>query len=307
MMEDQYFLKVAAIGNYPKLAITPLEFQDVAEARKVLTAALSIEEKYDLTLSNYIDLEKQLLSLTAELMIKFNFNYDNLYNIRSLLNRKMANFILSGKIYTEQIVSTAAYCASDCSEAKAELKKFRSRKYDENLDYKIMEALRNYIAHYGMVLHTLSLPSHWTKDFNGNAKELEFNIDLYAEKKMLIADSEFKKEIIHELPEKFDLKKGARSYIGCISEIQATVRKVTEARINAARSTIEGHLHQYALLNDGDSFAVGAYSPTEKKPVMLTLEWDNVRINLAKNNTSVSNMFKRYATNALTTGATVKT
>lgn len=210
-MTDQYFLKVAALGPHPKLKITQVEFQNIAEARKVLTSALSIEEKYDLTLSNYIDLEKQLLSLTAELMVKFNFDYDNIYNIRASLNQKLANFILSGKIYTEQIVSTAAFCASDCSEAKAELKKFRSTKYDNNLDYKIMEALRNYIAHHGMVLHTVSLPSHWTQDEKGDAKELEFNIDLFAEKKLLIADREFKKEIIHELPEKFDLKKGARS------------------------------------------------------------------------------------------------
>lgn len=298
-MITQYFLKVAALGPHPKLGITQQEFEKITEARKVLTGALSIEEKYDLTLSNYIDLEKELLSLTAELMIKFNFDYDNLYNIRSLLNRKVANFILSGKIYTEQIVSTAAFCASDCSEAKAELKKFRSKKYDTNLDYKIMEALRNYIAHYGMVLHTLRLPSHWTKDSDGNKKELEFNIDLFSEKKLLIADSEFKKEIIHELPEKFDLKKGARSYIGCISEIQATVRKITETRINSARLTIEDYLNQYSLINNGDSFAVGAYSPNEKKPIMLSLEWDNVRINLAKTNTSISNMFKRYATNSL--------
>ncbi|MEX5493166.1 hypothetical protein ABFV51_08170 [Pseudomonas asgharzadehiana] len=300
-MTDQYFLKVAALGPHPKLEITQLEFQNIAEARKVLTGALSIEEKYDLTLSNYIDLEKELLSLTAELMIKFNFDYDNLYNIRALLNRKIANFILSGKIYTEQIISTAAFCASDCSEAKTELKKFRSKKYDTNLDYKIMEALRNYIAHYGMVLHTLSLPSHWTKDSNGNAKELEFNIDLFSEKKLLIADSEFKKEIIHELPEKFDLKKGARSYIGCISEIQATVRKITETRINSARLTIEDYLIQYSLINNGDSFAVGAYSPNEKKPIILSLEWDNVRINLAKTNISIPNMFRRYATNSLST------
>ncbi|NWC94683.1 MULTISPECIES: hypothetical protein [unclassified Pseudomonas] len=300
-MTDQYFLKVAALGRYPKLKITQLEFQNIAEAREVLTGALSIEEKYDLTLSNYIDLEKQLLSLTAELMVKFNFDYDNLYNIRALLNQKIANFILSGKIYTEQIVSTAAFCASDCSEAKAELKKFRSKKYDDNLDYKIMEALRNYIAHHGMVLHTVSLPSHWTQDDNGNAKELEFNIDLFAEKRFLIADREFKKEIIHELPERFDLKKGARSYIGCISEIQKTVRRITEARINSARLTIEEYLNQYSLINDGDSFAVGAYSPNDKKPIMLTLEWDNVRINLAKTNIPISNMYKRYATNSLST------
>lgn len=298
-MTDQYFLKVAAIGSYPKLEITEEEFQNIAEARKVLSSALSIEEKYDLTLSNYIDLEKELLSLTAELMIKFNFDYDNLNKIRAALNRKIANFILTGKIYTEQIVSTAALCANDCSQAKTELKKFRSDKYDNNLDYKIMEALRNYIAHYGMVLHTVSLPSYWTKDSNGEAKELEFNINLFSEKKLLIADPEFKKEIIHLLPEKFDLKKGARSYIGCISEIQENVRRITDSRINSARLTIEEYLSQYGLVNNGVSFAVGAYSPKDKKPIMLSLEWDNVRINLAKINISISNMSKRYATNSI--------
>ncbi|MGF6318128.1 hypothetical protein [Pseudomonas frederiksbergensis] len=301
--EPQYFLRIAALGKYPTLPITKQAYEEIEEARRTLFVALNIEEKYDLALSNFIDLEKELLALTAESMVRADFGYDRFYQIRSTLNRKLSNFIVSGKMYTEQIANDAAKCSTNKEETRQTITALKSNQYDQKLDYRTMETLRNHIAHSGMTVHTVRLPNHWTTNEN-ETQELEFNIDIFAAKKILAENNGFKRSVLNELPELFDLKKAARSYIASISTIQEETRRITSENINNSRKTIEQHIEAYGLANNGETFALGAYfkplnSDKKSKPVMLMLEWDDVRVSLTKKNDSITNMHKRYATNTI--------
>lgn len=302
--EPQYFLRIAALGKYPTLPITKQAYEKIEEARQTLSIALNIEEKYDLALSNFIELEKELLALTAESMVRADFGYDRFYQIRSTLNRKLSNFIVSGKMYTEQIASDAAKCSSNKEETLQTITALKSNQYDQKLDYRTMEALRNHIAHSGLTVHTVRLPNHWTTNEKNEAQELEFNIDIFAAKKILAENTGFKRSVLNELPELFDLKKAARSYIASISTIQEETRRITSGNINNSRKTIEQHIETYGFANNGETFALGAYfkppnSDKKLKPVMLMLDWDDVRVSLTKKNDSITNMHKRYATNTI--------
>ncbi len=299
----EYFLKIAALGKFPTVEINKNDYTNIAHARETLTAALNIEESYDLALGNFLDLEKELLMLTVEKVVDHRFDYHRAYDLNSSLNRRIVNFILSGKNYTELIASKASKCARDEAEIESALKKLTNKHYDENLDYRLMEALRNHVSHSGVAVHLVDNPDRWTVDENKQAQHLVFNIGIYALKARLAENSGFKKSVLNELPEKIDLKKAARSYMGAISNIQDEARKLVKTTINAARATITGHLEKYAALNDGNSFAVGAYSSTlheaGAKPIMLLLEWDDVRIELERKNQSISNVEKRYVSSAI--------
>jgi len=54
----EYFLKIAALGQFPIVEINKNDYTNIAHARETLTAALNIEESYDLALGNFLDLEK---------------------------------------------------------------------------------------------------------------------------------------------------------------------------------------------------------------------------------------------------------
>jgi len=302
--EKFYFLKINAIGNYPKLSISLEDYNSIIRAQLILSAALSIEEKYDLTLSNFLDLEKELLVLTVDRMARVELGYENFYQIRSVLNRKLSNFILSGKMYTEQIASDAVECLEDGKGVQQIISELRSEQYDSSIEYRTMEALRNHLAHSGMVVHKVSLPSHWTPHESKKLRRLEFNIDIFAEKKILAENSRFKRKVLAELPEYFDLKKGARSYMASISVLQDATRKFSEEDISRSRAVIEHFINLYSNFNQGESFALGAFcessNPTEKaKPITLMLDWDDVRRTLKEKNDSITNMHIRYATNSI--------
>lgn len=298
-----YFLKIAAIGKYPELEISENEFKEIISARRTLTAALSIEENYDLALGNFLDLEKELLMLTVEKIADHRFDYSRAYTVTTSLNRRMVNFVISGKNYTELISSKASKCASNSQEVGLEVTRLTNIHYQNNPDYRLMEALRNHVSHSGVAVHSVNNPDKWLLDENNKATSLVFNLSIYALKERLAENTKFKAAVLNELEEKTDLKKAARSYIGAISSIQEEVRKLTKETVSNARSTIERYLARYAEVNDGKFFPLGCYSAAafkqKVKPTMLFLDWDDVRIGLVEKNQSISNMEKRYVSSEI--------
>ncbi|MCF5656183.1 hypothetical protein [Pseudomonas poae] len=302
-MQGKYFLSTSSHELSPKLEISEFEYNKIVNARKTLSAALNIEETYDLVLGNFLDLEKEMLLLTLDKIFDHRFDYKKAYDVLSSINRKFTNFVLSAKNYTELIDSMTSKSANNKEGIKATVKAIRAKHYTENSDYRFMEALRNHLSHFGGAVHLILNPDKWLTDEKNQAKNLVFNMCVYALKERLAENEKFKKTVYDELPEKVDLKKAARSYVGAISNIHEQVRNITKTATTEARLTIETHLESYKKMTDGDSFIVGAYSDTayqtDEAPTLLLLEWDDVRLELLKRNQSVSNMEKRHITSAI--------
>ncbi len=298
-----YFLKVAALGQFPIVEITEDEYEKIANARQTLSAALNMEESYDLAIGNFLDLEKELLLLTVEKVVDHRFDYQRAYELTSTLNRRTVNFILSGKNYTELIASKASKCFGGDQQIEETVKLLTNKEYDASLDYRLMEALRNHVSHSGVAIHKVTNPDRWILDEHKQAQSLVFNIGIHALKSRLAENSKFKKAILDELPNDIDLKKAVRSYMGAISSIHEEVRKLTKPTIEQARATVEFYLAKYADQNNGKASSVGAYSSelhaSGQKPIMLLLEWDDVRIELEKKNHSITNIGKRYVSSSL--------
>ncbi|WP_122665136.1 hypothetical protein [Pseudomonas viridiflava] len=303
-IEAKYFLGTITLDNHKKLELTPSEYISIQLARRILGIALNIEEKYDLALCNYLEFEKEQLILTLDnLANSVHFDYHHSYKILSTLNRRLVNFLSTAKQYTERVAGLASKCSTNESETENTISTLLSKHYDDTLDYRAMEALRNHVNHYGLAVHTISTPSKWTLTEQKKADQLVFNLEIYAEKTALAENSKFKRNILDELPDRYDLKKGARAYIGAISHVHEEVRRLIGDSADTARKTIEAYLKSYANLNDGDSFAVGAFIVKNGEEIVphtvINLSWDDVRIELQKKNISVSNMINRHISSSI--------
>ena len=303
-----YFLKIAALGKFPVVPLSEIDYYAIKNSRLVLNAALAIEEKYDLVISNFLDLEKELLSIAVEHSVRGDLDYTHIYSIRSSLNRRLVNLLTSGRMYLEQVGSDAADCVEDKAEIKREITDLKSNQYDSCLDYRGMEALRNHVQHSGTAVHSISLPSSRNKPEAGGFSRVEFNVDMFAIKSALSENTKFKSSVLEEMPEEFDLKKAARSYVGAISMIQKNVRAFINPRVTSSRLVLEGHISVYKEVNLGSALALGAYEgdlekiETVSRPVMVMLDWDDVRVSLSEKNGSLYNMVERYTTSKITRG-----
>lgn len=159
----QYFLGTITLEDHKKLEINQSEYISLQLARKILGIALNIEEKYDLALCNYLEFEKEQLSLTLDNLVNsIHYDYHHSYRVLSTLNRRLVNFLSTAKQYTERVASLASKCSDNESETENTISALLSKHYDGTLDYRAMEALRNHVNHFGLAVHTISTPSKWT-------------------------------------------------------------------------------------------------------------------------------------------------
>lgn len=67
-MPIEYYIEPLSISEPSSTRITAFEFERIKDARRSLTAALSLEETYEILLSNYRDLEMESLAAATTAM-----------------------------------------------------------------------------------------------------------------------------------------------------------------------------------------------------------------------------------------------
>lgn len=295
-MGARYRLGDYPLGGAKTLPLTECEYQSLLSAKEILAAGFSIEETFDLLSSNYLELEKEALSLTTNLMLRSNFDHDVAFRIRSKMNRRTVNLLSSIRTYLDQLKTNTHTCLADSSDPTDKTKELRRNEYDTNVDYRFGEALRNYAQHNGLAVHDVNFPQKWLHQSEEvNDIKLEYNLKIFSRKLLLQADKKFKASVLAELPDQVELRYCIRSYMGSINRIHSGIRKITDQHVNAARNLIKvtmGDFIQKTGYTNSNIFAFELDSDTP--PLLLSLEWDNLRANLRKRNETPDNLSKRY-------------
>ncbi|OCH17776.1 MULTISPECIES: hypothetical protein [unclassified Aliivibrio] len=292
-----FFVKQMILGQTVALKIDEPKFEKLKLSREVLLSAKAIEEKYDLLVSNFLELEKEILSQLAQHMIFSQHSYQQSYELQSILNRRVVNLLTSTKLYYDQIEKHVRTCMKGQCKFGKEAKSYFSSEYDAHFEYRFMEALRNHVQHYGLAVHSLSLPSKWVGE--SEQKQLINQLKIYATKNEISQNKDFKKVVFHEMPEKVELIKAIRIYVGCFSHVHKQIRDLIQTNVSSSRTDIEAIINCYKEANAGDAIGIYAYIVEVDKPTAkpieqfsLLLDWDNVRLNLREKNHSFPNISK---------------
>lgn len=296
----RYLLRIDALDRFPEIDITEEQYLEYENARKILNNALRIEETYEILLSSFADLEKEMLNATLSHMMSFSPDYDDFFQLQLSLNIRLVNVLTAARLYLDQLPQYICNCLPLDSTVKDSIKKLRSDEYDAWFEYRFMEALRNYVQHKGIPVHWTSLPSKWTSEDEN--REMEFSVHMGSAQSVL-QDSDFKKSVLAEMPEKVDLKAATRSYIECLSRIHCAARKMIADCSNTARALMEKAHKQYAEVYKEQYVGLSACAwsgegscVSQVSSVPLLLNWDDIRLRLIKKNKEMVNLRKRYVT-----------
>jgi hypothetical protein len=295
-----YFLKVLVLAPTPEVKINKTTYQLCKVSMDILQHALSIEEKYELLISNYSDFENELLGITNKLLIRPPLNYSDFFDDRVLLNRKLVNLLTSARLYVDQMTQHVEACVPNMENVQLTTKSFFASEYDTNLSYSFMEALRNYVQHRGLPVHYVTMTTSRVEE-NGESL-LEFRVDLRAVKSQLKKDKTFKKKILNQIDDEVDLRKTTRQYIQSLSVIQSKIRVLTKESISNARSHIQNMQDEYKKVCSESVLGLNAcYSIsneiTDKVP--LISEWDDIRIKLETRNGALIGLSRSYISNKI--------
>ena len=297
-MNNKHIFRIGVLG-FPSLEIEQAQFEQLKSSRPVLSHALAIEEKYEIIISNFLELEREATNISISEMVRNHIEYKDFFAVRLALNIRLVNLLATVRLYTDQLSSHICVCFPSDENVKTEVKNLFSSEYDKSFEYRFMEALRNHVQHSGIPVHEVFMGGgKWTDPVDGL---LEYSLCFYAQKKELLLDEGFKKQVLNEMPDKVNLRSATRIYIEAISRIHKQARDKIKTDVDSARLCLDRAIQDYMVVYEKEPVGLYAYEyHGEEKidEVLVLTKWDDVRKELVKRNWELVNLSKRYVSSS---------
>ena len=300
----RYLLRLPFLGETPEVEIDEANYWALIEAKKVLFNCFSIEKKYEILLSNYLEFEQQILHVTASQMIRsfppstYEARQTIELDIRLMIDLRLVNLLTSARLYLDHLTGHLKECLPQQFDVICLVKSLRTVEYNCRPEYRFMEALRNHVQHRGLAVHFVKLISSWTDTSEEGL--LEYSLGILSLKSELELDEKFKKQVLNEIPNEVDLKLTTRSYIESLSNIHTEIRKQIASSVNQSRRVIDDAFRHFPKEDDQEVNLLQVLQVDGKEIVKsdsLFLENDDIRKKLEGRNAKLSNLHLRFATN----------
>lgn len=210
--------------------ISKREFETAHEACIGLQKCMAIEEKYDMVVENFIELETSFLSLAIKETVTSEIDSQAFQEVRVLVDRRVLNFLSSGRLYINQMKNDVPKLLANSPEAKNRLADIIESVRASSSGFRIMNELRNYVQHRGLSAHNVSFEHSWLND--RKKLRLRFSASILIEH--LREDQRFNKDVLEELTmkgEKVELLPILREYMEALSLIQHDVRQYISSKV----------------------------------------------------------------------------
>lgn len=159
----KYQLTLAILDPHQELEIDKECFDSLKRARHTLIEALALEEKYEILISNYLELEQQIVRQAVVAQVRTQSDYSEFFEFRMIFNVALVNLLTAARLYVDQFPRHVRDCLADESQL-ALAKSWLNQAYDSAFEYRFMEALRNHVQHNGVPLHWWSVGSKRTDE-----------------------------------------------------------------------------------------------------------------------------------------------
>jgi len=293
----RYALVTLAGMSSRVVEISRSQHDATVEAKAALLECLFIEEKFDLVIENYLELEMTLLECALGYLAAPLLDNQRADNDRALFNRRLMNLLSSARTYAEQVAGRHVPRILPDADAAA-IKLAFSKEYDDRLGYRAMDALRNHAQHFDAPVHLVTYPSRRVERQSDTV--LAFTVNPCLRPEDLRRNRGFKPRVLKELEtlgESIDLKPLVRQYVEGLWAVHAQIRELVAPRIlewegilKLAKSTFlaggNDERSAFALaavqLREDDSYETSVHLPTQFNEHRQFLEAKNGRLdNLA--------------------------
>lgn len=290
-MPDKYFLTQRVIGCVQKLDLNLDEFCRIKKSRDILSAAINLEQVYDFYASGLLDFERELLSISAEDMLRGSFTTNYFYDIGAAVGRRLGNLLSNARGYFDQAPRHFARCMGDKMAAKT-ARCYMNVEYDSNVNYRVMEAVRNHVQHQdvGIISNTLG----GRRD--PETRHLAHTVSPFISGHHLLNSRKTKASVRPDIKEKMDVRLLVRSYSESISKIHCRLRSDAKDAIDGARVNLDGWVEKYLHYGGSPAGLVAQFERDDRQIeyVPIVPEWDDTRIWLTERNRSLGDYVNHY-------------
>lgn len=243
------------LGRPATPAMTLDQYQGFEAGRLLLGGLLEMEEAYDVTMGNYLELEETVLRLSA-LELAQRRPDDHFDTARRSCHRALANLLSASRAFQDHSQRLGSSIGGSDGDSDLDaIKSGFSRAYDGALGYRFTSALRNHAQHYGV---SVSGVAHM-RAATGSSPESErhhVTVTPYLLLSDLRMNGKFKTSVLYETDA--TAREGpngetiipiipmAREYIAGLSSVMAAIRRLYADRETVALNMIYSAFYHYS-------------------------------------------------------------
>jgi hypothetical protein len=303
----KYAIIRMTLGSSGVIDIDKSEYNLIKIARTKLFEAFYLEQKFDLVIENFYEYETELLSMASRVMIYQHADYFSMTRERDLINRRIVNLLGACRMYLRQSVEHIKNMYGKDSQELDLFVKEQNLMYDQNLGYRTMEALRNYVQHRNFPIHSIKFPQQKIYD----REDIQFlsRVVPLINVLSLEEDGEFNKTILGQLKNiqknnYVDFKPLIREHIECIGKVHEKARELTRQDLVSWENILDETIAKFqekfgkeistvsiATVNEEDGTWI------EQKSIFK--EFIQIRQDLERKNRSFINLKRRYVSNEI--------
>ena len=164
-----------------------------------------------------------------------------------------------------------------------------------------MEALRNYVQHRGLPLHSITLGGRWIDTLEGERRSEKTT--LYLNLQTLRKDAKFKRSVLAELAsqeEKIPLNPLVREYVTGIVQVQQNIRQELAPRVSEWDRLLQTLISRYQEEAEdkilGLAAVARAHDQTHREEVQIFRDFIDRRRWLEKKNSGAGELSKLIVT-----------
>lgn len=229
--------------------IPEAQYREIRKAKSHCLQAVQFEERFNLVLDNYNELECDLLRLAQNFLVRPHRPHADSMSERLLLDRRIVNLLSAGRLYLDHTDhGMSEIFGKESSERKA-YNTERSRLYDLRFGYRFVEALRNHLQHHSLIVHVINYhAAAATKPFEEYTVIPQLDVDTLAENR------DFKASVLAELKtfgKVIDLRGPIREYVASLGELHSFVRTQLATTIDTALTKYREAAESFSRSDDG--------------------------------------------------------
>lgn len=220
-------------------------FDSLQFAWKVICSTRLLEIKFHIIIEAYRVFESDLFNFVLDDSLSASFERSTETRFLVKTNHLVLSLLTAVRAYHDQRPQDLKAISDDKKRYVEQSNAVFSRIYDDCIDYKIMEGLRNYAQHKQLPIQRFSIGSERTDTRVGismNCRTVDPKFDLQD----VMKDKKPLREALtaHKL-DWVDVKHSVRSYVGCIVRGHNEVRQMLAQEVNRACALIKDAREAY--------------------------------------------------------------
>lgn len=296
----RYFLTSPYPLRGKQVEISADDFELLSSATKSITTVLYAEQKFDILVENYVELESSLMQTSIKHMVHESYELRFFNEQRDLLNRLLSNLLSAARAYIDFMPQAAHRAFGHGTTPSALCEKAPASAYDEFFGYRVMEGLRNYTQHQGLPVEAL----RFTGDAEGENTRVV--VSFYALRERLRELKVFRTRVQDELDAEkkagLDLKRMTREYMSGLAQVHGIFREQVALLMPVWVAHSTNAVRLYKSQDDQvHDYSVGLLDESKGPRFFVHLALSQLEHfnHLLKKNGSVGRLHKQYVSGQL--------